>query len=327
MFRVAEAGFLNLLIIKYMNKPIAILLIVVSCFTLIIVFINNGADFSKENRNELLKIQRYMERNALVQSFSISEPLNRLSLVNCSDTSLKFNEVVRRNKRLVLLVPQSPCQGCLDEELKNLSKVSAAIGDTNIVLVTRFYQKRDANMWKLTQHIGYEVYNSPEYPVFQKIEEANQLFLFIVDSTYQPVHGFIPTPYLPDMTNKYYSFVKNLFIPGNPDSENDPEEYVWKVDKQQYDFGNIKKNHTVETSFMLTNTGTEPLIVYSIDASCDCISVTWEKSPILPARKRKIIVSFRADYPGPFSHKLLVSTDRKGAADRSLVISGNVASE
>lgn len=309
-----------------MNKPIAILLIVVSCFTLIIVFINNGAGFSKENRNELLKIQRYMERNTLLQSFSVFEPLNRLSLVNCSDTSLKFNEVVRRNKRLVLLVPQSPCQGCLDEELKNLSKVSSAIGDTNIVLVTRFYQKRDANMWKLTQHIGYEVYNSPAYPVFQKMEESNQLFLFIVDSTYQPVHGFIPTPYLPDMTNKYYSFVKNLFVPDHATEENDPE-YGWEIDRQEYDFGNIKKNRTVEVSFTLTNSGTEPLIIYSIDASCDCISITWEKTPLLPDRKRKIIVSFRADYPGPFSHKLSISTDRKGAVDRSLVISGNVESE
>jgi hypothetical protein len=62
--------------------------------------------------------------------------------------------------------------------------------------------------------------------------------------------------------------------------------------RTMHDFGEIKADETYTTSFELTNTGTKPLLIYDVKASCGCTVPKWNKNPLPPGGKDKITVNF-----------------------------------
>jgi len=60
------------------------------------------------------------------------------------------------------------------------------------------------------------------------------------------------------------------------------------------DLGNIKEGEQVLTWFEYTNTGSKPLIIYSIKAGCGCTVPSWNKEPLEPGGKENIKVIFNS---------------------------------
>lgn len=65
---------------------------------------------------------------------------------------------------------------------------------------------------------------------------------------------------------------------------------------QEYDFGKVRKNEKVSTSFYFKNTGTRPLQILQVQASCGCTVSEWSKAPIAPNAVGEITVTFSPDY-------------------------------
>lgn len=65
-----------------------------------------------------------------------------------------------------------------------------------------------------------------------------------------------------------------------------------KVDRMEHDFGTISQDKPVTTTFTITNTGTNPLIISSAKGSCGCTVPTVPKEPLAPGKSEKIEVSF-----------------------------------
>ena len=82
----------------------------------------------------------------------------------------------------------------------------------------------------------------------------------------------------------------------------------------KYDFGTIKeKNGWVEHSFSYTNTGTAPLAIVTVSASCGCTKPEFDAKPLAPGKKAKIKVRFTPEGTrGEFSRKVTVRTNVKG---------------
>ncbi|MAN85722.1 MAG: hypothetical protein CL555_02275 [Algoriphagus sp.] len=64
--------------------------------------------------------------------------------------------------------------------------------------------------------------------------------------------------------------------------------------EKSVDFGDITQGDKVSHTFELTNTGTTPLIISNVAATCDCTVPSWPKDPIAPGAKAKIEVSFNS---------------------------------
>ncbi len=65
--------------------------------------------------------------------------------------------------------------------------------------------------------------------------------------------------------------------------------------KMVHDFGNINEGDVVETTFEYTNTGTAPLYVTKIKASCGCtIPSNWSKEPLKPGDTGFFTVKFNS---------------------------------
>lgn len=81
-------------------------------------------------------------------------------------------------------------------------------------------------------------------------------------------------------------------------------------EKMKHDFGVIPDNKKVYTSFTFTNTGKEPLLIYSAEATCGCTVPEWPKEPIPPGESGKIEVAFDPD-------------GKKGEHSKTVVIKAN----
>ena len=59
-----------------------------------------------------------------------------------------------------------------------------------------------------------------------------------------------------------------------------------------FDFGQVKEGETVEHVYTFTNSGTSPIILSQVSASCGCTTPSYTQTPILPGKSGEIKVSF-----------------------------------
>ncbi|HSF53412.1 MAG TPA: DUF1573 domain-containing protein [Algoriphagus sp.] len=64
--------------------------------------------------------------------------------------------------------------------------------------------------------------------------------------------------------------------------------------EKSVDFGDIVQGAKVEHTFVLTNSGTAPLIISNVAATCGCTVPSWPKEPISPGKSAEIKVSFNS---------------------------------
>ena len=94
--------------------------------------------------------------------------------------------------------------------------------------------------------------------------------------------------------------------------------------EKTHDFGSIKEaDGPVTHVFEFTNTGSEPLVIININASCGCTRPEYPKEPVMPGKKGKIKVTFNpAGRPGEFSKEVKIRTN--GSKRPVLRITGTV---
>ncbi|MDE6085212.1 MAG: DUF1573 domain-containing protein [Muribaculaceae bacterium] len=78
-----------------------------------------------------------------------------------------------------------------------------------------------------------------------------------------------------------------------------------------HDFGNIKEaNGPVTYEFEFTNTGDEPLVIVSANASCGCTKPEIPKKPIPAGKSAKIkVIYLPKGRPGEFNKTVRVRTN------------------
>ena len=65
-----------------------------------------------------------------------------------------------------------------------------------------------------------------------------------------------------------------------------------KFDKMVHDYGKVKEDTDNKTSFTVTNTGKNPLIIESVKGNCGCTVPKKPEKPIMPGKSDKIEVVF-----------------------------------
>ncbi|MBS9522859.1 DUF1573 domain-containing protein [Litoribacter ruber] len=60
------------------------------------------------------------------------------------------------------------------------------------------------------------------------------------------------------------------------------------------DFGDITQGDKVEHTFKFENTGSAPLVISNVAATCGCTVPAWPKEPIAPGESAEIKVSFNS---------------------------------
>jgi len=90
-----------------------------------------------------------------------------------------------------------------------------------------------------------------------------------------------------------------------------------------FDFGKIKQNEPVTNTFEFVNTGTEPLVISSVKASCGCTVTEYSKDPIAPGGKGFVKGTYNAAKVGQFTKSITVNANTEEAVVQ-LTIKGEV---
>jgi hypothetical protein len=76
---------------------------------------------------------------------------------------------------------------------------------------------------------------------------------------------------------------------------------VITFDETVHDFGMIAYNGPGTHVYVITNTGTEPLIIYNCVKGCGCTQVDWTKEPINPGQKGMVKATYNTKKIGEFN--------------------------
>ena len=76
-----------------------------------------------------------------------------------------------------------------------------------------------------------------------------------------------------------------------------------------YDMGDVEYNVPSVAEFELKNTGTVPLIITKVVASCGCTATEYPKEPVAPGATSVIRATFDAKSKGAFSKTVTVFTN------------------
>ena len=104
------------------------------------------------------------------------------------------------------------------------------------------------------------------------------------------------------------------------------EKETVTANKTEHDFGAITESAgAVTCDFLIKNTGSTPIIITKVTASCGCTAPNWTKEPIAPGKEGFVKVSFnpKGQNHGDFTKSLVVFTNGKPQSIR-LKIKGNV---
>lgn len=82
-----------------------------------------------------------------------------------------------------------------------------------------------------------------------------------------------------------------------------------KIDKEMHDFGKVTEGVENHCTFLVTNTGTKPLILSDVKASCGCTTPSKPEGPIAPGKSDKIEVGFKPNGKGVSEKTITVTAN------------------
>ncbi|MEZ5007626.1 MAG: DUF1573 domain-containing protein [Chitinophagales bacterium] len=94
----------------------------------------------------------------------------------------------------------------------------------------------------------------------------------------------------------------------------------------EHDFGDIKKNEKVSTTFKFKNTGDNPLIIAEAKAGCGCTVPSKPDEPVQPGETGEIKVEYNGSGNGKVTKFVNVILNTESQAEK-LTITTNVLAE
>ena len=79
------------------------------------------------------------------------------------------------------------------------------------------------------------------------------------------------------------------------------------------DLGILIYNKPEKAIYNFTNTGTHPLIIYRVTASCGCTEVEWPEKVIRPEKTGTITITYDAAHQGQFRKTVYVHANTKNS--------------
>ena len=97
-----------------------------------------------------------------------------------------------------------------------------------------------------------------------------------------------------------------------------------KFEKETHDFGSLNEGTNAVHEFKFKNTGSQPIVISHVQASCGCTTPDWSKDPVLPGKSGFIKAAYNsAGRPGAFS-KTITVTSNAATPSKVLTIKGVV---
>lgn len=94
-----------------------------------------------------------------------------------------------------------------------------------------------------------------------------------------------------------------------------------------YDFGTIKEGEVVEHVFTFNNTGTAPVILAQVSATCGCTTPEYTSVPVKPGASGEIKVHFDSNGQAGSQQKIVTIRSNAENSVETVQIKGTVTSK
>ncbi|TDB63634.1 DUF1573 domain-containing protein [Arundinibacter roseus] len=101
---------------------------------------------------------------------------------------------------------------------------------------------------------------------------------------------------------------------------------VMKFKEETHNFGKIAQGKPVTTEFTFTNTGTQPIVISNVSASCGCTTPEYTKAPVLPKQTGTIKATYNAAAMGAFNKSITVFSNAESPS-LTLFLKGEVVTK
>lgn len=95
-------------------------------------------------------------------------------------------------------------------------------------------------------------------------------------------------------------------------------------ESETVDYGTIEQGADGKREFVITNNGTEPLVISNAVGSCGCTVPTFPKEPIAPGAKAILGVKYDTNRVGAFTKSVTITSNAKDLPTKVVTIKGNV---
>ena len=110
--------------------------------------------------------------------------------------------------------------------------------------------------------------------------------------------------YNPDIKKLYLALIQGK--PASSALEELPTVTQISVSETEHDFGPCDWEQEQTAVFKIKNTGQKPLVIHTVQTSCDCVTVDYTKPPVKPGGEAEVRATFKAEQPGYFRKTLWV---------------------
>lgn len=101
-------------------------------------------------------------------------------------------------------------------------------------------------------------------------------------------------------------------------------EETISFDEESYNFGSITQGDKVEHTFTFTNTGTEPIVIENVRASCGCTTPVKPEGPVLPGQTEELKVVFNSAGKMGMQNKAITITSNANPPRKVIYLKGEV---
>jgi hypothetical protein len=127
----------------------------------------------------------------------------------------------------------------------------------------------------------------------------------------------------PSIMRRIYLVIVSLaafFLANAQNTSETPD--VLQLKEAEHDFAKIPQGKPVYYNFQIVNTGTQPLKLDDVHASCGCTTPEWSREPIAPGAVAQIRVGYNAAAEGSFEK--MISITYNSNQSKQLKIKGTV---
>lgn len=177
--------------------------------TLFLVFLFSSCHFNSKDLSSQKDITDLMMLNILYSGTTTLK--DSLILHTVDGTVIKFKDLKNSDSRVFLRLTENNCNSCYEEELTKLKELSKTIGNSKIALLVSFSEDKYVKLFAKNYQLNFPIYNIKLSSFsYNRIENLNRPYLFVVNTSNICENIFIPDPKFANISSNYYEKIKLL---------------------------------------------------------------------------------------------------------------------
>lgn len=226
--------------------------------------------------------------------------------------------------KILTYVDSVGCMSC-KLQLLNWSKYVQELDSVTGSMVPVVFYINASNLKELsyiTRRDGFK------HPVcFDKDDDLNRLNHFSVDMTFQTfllnrdnkVVGIGNPIHNANVKALYYRIIKGE---GTSETSIQAKTSI-SLDSTEIDLGSFGLRESITRNVLISNTGSELLVINDVTTSCSCTEVEYSREPVRPGQRTEITVRYNPDEKGFFSKTISIYSNA-GGSPTTITIRGTV---